>query len=235
VELTVFAAASLTDALQEAATAYETAVPGTTITLSFDSSAALRTQIEQGAPVDVFLSADTRSPQALGEAGLLDGAPVGFAGNELAIVVPSDDPAGIETPADLATDGVRIVAAGEEVPITAYTTQVIENLSDLPGYPADFAAAYEANIVSREDNVRAALAKIELGEGDAAVVYLTDARSSDQVRIVEIPAEANVASRYAGAVLAGSEELAAGQAFLDWLVGPDGQAILAAYGFVPPP
>lgn len=232
--LTVFAAASLRSVMEAVATTYEGAHPGTTITLATDSSAALAIQIEQGAPADVFLSADTRHPQALVDDGLADGQAVAFAGNELAIIVPSGDPGEVATPADLGRDGVRIIAAGTQVPITRYATQLIANLAALEGSPADFVAAYEANVASREDNVAAVVAKIELGEGDAGIVYRTDAAASDTVRI-EIPERANVRATYAGVVVGATDDPAAARSFLDWLVGADGQAVLAGFGFLPPP
>jgi molybdate transport system substrate-binding protein len=234
VELTVFGAASLKGALEQAKAAYETANPGTTVTLSTDSSAALGTQIEQGAPADVFLSADTANPKKLIDAGLADGDPVTFARNELAVIVPADNPAGITTPADLANAGVKVIAAGDEVPITKYATQLVENLAKEAGYPADFAAAYTANIASKEDNVKAIVAKMELGEGDAGIVYVTDAAASDKVSTIDVPASANVPATYDGVVIKASPNAAAARAFLDWFAGPDGQAILDGLGFLPP-
>jgi len=231
VELVVYGAASLEEALVAVRTAYEAATPGTRLTIATDSSATLRTQIEQGAPADLFLSADERNPQALVDGGLADGEAVVFAGNALAITVPLDNPAEIANPADLATPGVKIVAAGDEVPITGYAERVLSNLASLAGYPPDFVAAYAANVVSREENVKAVLAKIELGEADAAVVYATDARSSTGVRTVEIPVGANVAARYAGVVVKGAPHAAEAHALLDWLTGPTGTGILTSFGF----
>lgn len=231
VELTVYGAASLREPLAAIETAYEAATPGTRLTIATDSSATLRTQIEQGAPADLFLSADERNPRALVDGGLVDGGAVDFAGTALAIVVPPDNPAGLVTPADLARPGVKIVAAGDEVPITGYAEQLLANLAGLPGYPPGFVAACAANVVSREENVKAVLAKVELGEADAAVVYATDARSSARVRVVEIPVAANVAARYAGVVLKGSAHVAEAHALLDWLTGPTGSGILASFGF----
>lgn len=232
--MTVFAAASLRGALEVAGSTYEVAHPGTTITLSTDSSAALATQIAQGAPADVFLAADTTTPGRLVEDGLADGDPVLFAANELAIIVPRDNPAGIDGPADLAEPGIRIIAAGDEVPISRYTAQLIANLIGFDGVPAGFAAAYASNVVSKEDNVRAVVAKIELGEGDAAIVYATDAAASTRVTTSPVPPEANVVASYAGVVVAGSAAPESARAFLAWLAGPDGQAILARHGFLPP-
>jgi molybdate transport system substrate-binding protein len=234
VELTIFGAASLKSALEKTQAAYEAANAGTTLTLSTDSSSALETQIEQGAPADVFLSADTTNPKKLVDAGLADGAAVTFAGNKLTIIVPTANPAAITTPADLVKPGVRIIAAGDEVPITKYARQLVDNLAQESGYPADFAAMYAANVASKEDNVKAVVAKVELGEGDAGIVYVTDAKASTKVTTVDVPDTANVPATYAGVVVKASRNAAAARAFLDWFAGPDGQAILSTFGFLPP-
>jgi molybdate transport system substrate-binding protein len=233
-DLTIYGAASLKGALEQVKLAYEAAVPGTTLTMSTDSSATLAAQIEQGAPADVFLSADTKQPQALIDKGLADGAAVTFATNALTIIVPTANPGGIQTPADLAREGVKVIAAGDEVPITKYATQLVDDLATEAGYPADFAAAYTANTASKEDNVKAVVAKIELGEGDAAIVYVTDAKASNKVATIDVPADANVPATYDGVVIKASSHLAAATAFLAWLAGPDGQAILGTFGFLPP-
>ena len=233
-ELTVFGAASLKGVLDKTKAAFETAYPGTTVTISTDSSSALEMQIEQGAPADVFLSADTTNPKKLVDAGLAEGAAVAFAGNKLTIIVPTANPEGIRTPADLAKPGVKVIAAGDEVPITKYATQVVGNLAKEAGYPADFAAKCTRNVVSKEDNVKAVVAKIELGEGDAGFVYVTDAKASSRVTPVDVPDTANVPTPYAGVVVKASKNATAAKAFLDWFAGPDGQAILIEYGFLPP-
>jgi len=232
--LTIYGAASLKGALDQAKAAYETANPGTTLTISTDSSSALETQIEQGAPADVFLSADTTNPKKLVDKALADGDAVSFAGNKLTIVVPTANPAGITSPKDLATAGVKIIAAGDSVPITKYATQLVANLAKEAGYPAGFASACAANIASKEDNVKALIAKIELGEGDAGIVYVTDANASDKVKTIDVPATANVPATYDGVVVKASKNAAAARAFLAWFAGPDGQAILSALGFLPP-
>lgn len=230
--LTVFAAASLTAALAQAQDAYAASHPGVRLTVSTDSSAALETKIEQGAPADVFLSADTANPQRLVDAGLAVGALVPFAGNHLTVVVPAANPAGIRTPADLARRGLKVVAAGDAVPITTYADQVVANLAREPGYPADFAARYAANIVSREDNVAGVVAKVGLGEADAGIVYVTDARASTKVATIDLPEDANVPAAYGGVVVRGSGQAEA-TAFLSWLAGPSGQSILSSFGFLP--
>lgn len=233
--LTIFGAASLKGALEKTKAAWETSHPSSTLTISTDSSSALETQIEQGAPADVFLSADTTNPRKLVDKGLAAGAAVDFAGNVLTIIVPTANPAGIATPADLAKTGVKVIAAGDAVPVTKYATQLVANLAKDAGYPAGFAAAYTANIASKEDNVKAIVAKIELGEGDAGIVYVTDAKASTKVETIDVPAAANFPATYAGVVVKASPSIAAAQAFLTWLAGPDGHAILAGFGFMTPP
>jgi molybdate transport system substrate-binding protein len=232
--LTIYAASSLKAVMAKVQTAYEAANPGTTLSISTDSSSALETKIEQGAPADVFLSADTANPQKLVDKGLAAGAVTKFAGNLLTVIVPMANPAGIQTPADLARPGIKVVAAGDAVPITKYAAQLVANLATQPGYPADFVASYTANIVSREDNVAAVVAKIELGEGDAGIVYVTDAKTSTKVMTIAVPDAANVPATYGGVVVKASPNVAAAQAFLTWFAGPDGQAILASFGFLPP-
>ena len=234
-ELTIYGAASLKGVLEAAKAAYESTVGGVTIVISTDSSAALATKIQEGAPADLFLSADTSNPQKLVDAGLAAGDAVNFASNELAIVVPTGNPGEIETPADLARDGVRIIAAGDEVPITRYAAELVGNLATLPGYPDDVAAAYAANVLSEEENVKAVITKIELGEGDAGIVYATDAAASTNVETVAVPAGANVLATYAAVVVRDATNQVAAEAFLAWLQGPEGLAILQGLGFRPPP
>jgi molybdate transport system substrate-binding protein len=232
--LTILLAASLLDALAEVAEAYEAHDPETTLSLVAGSSAALRVQIEQGAPADVYLAADTINPRVLAEAGLVLGQPRPFASNRFAIVVPLQNPAGIESLADLARPGVRIVAAGPQVPISRYSAELLRRAQELPGFQPDLLERYQANVVSREDDVRAALAKVELGEGDAAIVYRTDARASSSVLAVELPPELEVAATYAGVVVSTSQRAEPAAQFLDWLIGPDGQRVLQRYGFLSP-
>lgn len=230
--LTVYAAASLKSALAKAQTAYE-ARSSVELTISTDSSTALETKIEQGAPADVFLSADTANPQKLVDAGLAGGV-VTFAKNLLTVIVPATNPAGIASAADLARPGVKIVAAADGVPIQTYALKLVANLANEPGYPVAFAAGYAANVVSHEDNVGAVASKISLGEGDAAIVYVTDARAWNNIATVTVPADANVPATYGGVVLQASTNKIAAGSFLAWLAGPgDGQAILASFGFLP--
>ena len=225
-EITVFGAASLRGAFESFVPALAAAT-GITPVYSFDGSSALRAQIEEGAPADVFASADTTNVTMLLEAGLANG-PVAFACNQLTIIVPAGNPAGITSAVDLGRPGVKVIAAGDEVPVTGYATQLVQNLG--------IADAYAANIVSREDNVAAVRSRIELGEGDAGIVYLTDAiASGDALMQVPVPAEANVPATYAAAVVAATDQDTEANGFLAWLTGPQGQSALAAFGFLPAP
>ena len=230
--VTIFAAASLTDAFEDLAAAY-TEATGTEIALAFDASSALRTQIIEGAPADLFASADTGNAEQVVDAGLADGAARAFAANALTIVVPDEEGGPVDSWEDLARDDLRIVAAGEDVPISRYAAELVANLASDDRAPAGFAEAYEANIVSHEDNVRAVLTKIEEGEGDAAIVYRTDALSSDAVRMISAPETANVATTYAFVIV--EDAAPETTAFADWLVGPEEQAILEEHGFLPAP
>lgn len=230
--LTVFAAASLRDVLAGAAARHE-AASGVPITTAFDSTAALRVQIEQGAPADVLAAADMTNPQRLVDAGLAGGPVTAFAGNRVVMITPADNPAAIAGPVDLAAPWVRIVAAGQGVPITAYAEEAIDRLAAIEGYPPDYARRLDANLVSREDNVRAVLAKVELGEADAALVYATDAGESDAVLTFELPDAAQVRVEYGAVVTAASTDAEAARGFVGWLAGPDGQMLLVDHGFVP--
>ena len=234
VELTIYAASSLKAALDKTRTEYEAAHPGMTLTVSTDASSALETKIEQGAPADLLLSADTTNPQKLVDNGLTVGPGVTFAKNQLTIVTPKDNPAKIQTPKDLANRGVKIIAAGDAVPITKYATQLVGNLAKEPGYPANFVTAYDANVVSKEDNVSGIVTKVATGNGDAGIVYVTDANGKADLATVDVPPDANVIATYAGVVVKTSPNPDAANAFLTWFAGAGGQAILGSFGFLPP-
>ncbi|MDQ3693379.1 MAG: molybdate ABC transporter substrate-binding protein [Chloroflexota bacterium] len=234
--LTVFAAASLTDAFTEIAADLEAANPGLTITYNFAGSQTLVTQMTEGAAADVFASANLAQMTAAVEAGLIAGEPEPFVSNRLAIVVPSDNPAALASAADLATDGLRLVLAQAEVPVGAYARQAVCLMGqDSAAYGEDFVARVAANVVSEEDDVREVLTKVQLGEADAGIVYVSDAAvAGDDVELIEIPDPVNVLATYPIApVVAGDPGLSA--AFIAYLLGPDGRETLAAYGFGPVP
>lgn len=230
--LVVLAAASMKAPLERAAAAYEPTRPGLVIDLAFDSSAALRTQIVEGAPADLFLSADLANPERIQAAGLGGGPVTPFARNGVVIAAPVERLA-VESWHDLARDDVAIIAAGPDVPISAYATQLVAALAALPEAGGGYAAAYEHNVVSREDNVRAVAAKLELGEGDAGIVYRTDAIGSTNLRTIPLPDGVDVTATYGAIVIRRSEQGAEAAAFLGWLSGPDGQSILVDAGFEP--
>lgn len=230
----VYGASSLTNVVTTLTGAYTGVSPNSVQFINtFGSSAALRTQIEQGAPAGIFLSADTANPQALIDEGLVDGGLLEFATNRLTLIVPAGNPANIASLADLARPGVKVIAAGDDVPISKYANQVVANLAGIAGYPADFAALYEANVVSKEDNVAAVLSKIELGEGDAAIVYVTDA-ATVRVEHIDIPDSANVTATYAGVILKHAQGSMSAHRFLDWLRSFGAVQILTRAGFGTP-
>ena len=226
-ELTVFAAASLRSVVAELETAWLEEHPDTRLTVASEASNVLAAQIAEGAPADVFLSADTLRPAELTAQGLTAGQPQPFVRNRLSLVVPAADGA-VRSAADLVRPGLRIVGISEGAPITRYTQQAIEVLARSAPDPAGFRAAVAANVVSREDNVRAALAKVELGEGDAAFVYVTDARTAEGVREVALPEDVEVTADYA-VVQVSDRPLAA--EFVRWLGGPAALDVIEAAGF----
>jgi molybdate transport system substrate-binding protein len=233
-DLTVFAAASLTDAFEEMKVDLEATYPGLTITYNFAGSQALVTQLTEGAAADVFASANTAQMTAASDAGLIAGDPVTFVRNRLAIVTPADNPAAIAAPADLSKRGVRLVLAQPEVPAGRYAREAVcamgANTSD---YGENFVARVAANLVSEEEDVRDALAKVQLGEADAGIVYVSDAAAAgDQVQVIPIPDDVNILAAYPVAAVAGGDESLAA-AFIAYLLGSEGQATLQDYGFEP--
>jgi molybdate transport system substrate-binding protein len=227
--LTVFAAASLAAAFREMAPEFERAADWK-VRFSFGASSALRAQVQQGAPADVFASADWAQMRPLAAARVV-AEPVVFARNRLVVAVPAANPGRIRSPADLSRPGVRLVSAPEVVPIGGYTQRALRKLALQPGYGSAYSARVNANVVSREPNVRAILAKVELGEADAAIVYESDARSSRRVRAIPIPDAANVLAEYPAAVVTASRHRAGAEAFIRYLGSAQARAILRARGF----
>lgn len=226
--LSISAASSLTEAFGELERVFERAHPGVDVAVTFAGSQVLRIQIEEGAPADVFASANPEHLQALVEAGIVREGHV-FANNELVAIVPTDNPAGIDSFADL-PQARRLVLGTPDVPVGRYAREALAGADSLirPG----FSAAVLENLVSEESNVRLARAKVELGEADAAIVYLTDAVGSDRIRSVSIPDEMNVQAEYLIGVVEreGSSEHA--DAWLDLVLSGEGRAVLTRYGFV---
>lgn len=231
--LTVFAASSLTGTFTAMAAVFEHEHPALEVECNFASSSALATQVEQGAPADVFASADGPQMQRVARQGLLAGEAVTFAQNVLVIAARSDGSPRIDTPRDLARPGARIVLAARDVPIGAYAHQTLARLGADPAYGPAYERAVLTNVVSEEANARAVLAKVELGEADAGIVYATDARSaSPRVRAITIPAPANVVARYPIASLRDARNPAAAVAFVAYVTGAAGQGMLRDAGFL---
>jgi len=230
--LTVFAAASLTDAFGEVAAAFSAANPGVTVAFNFAGSNQLATQIGAGAPADVFASANQAQMDVAVETGRIDaGAPQVFVTNRLVVVVPADNPASITDLTDLATPGVVLILAAEEVPAGRYALEIMDRASDAVGVGSTFRDDVLANVVSYEENVRSVLNKVVLGEADAGIVYTSDAISKPGVTAIEIPDELNVLAEYPIAVLNDSAYAEDAAAFVAYVLGPEGQATLANYGF----
>ncbi|MFN8592777.1 MAG: molybdate ABC transporter substrate-binding protein [Thermomicrobiales bacterium] len=233
-DLTVFAAASLTDAFGEMKTDLEAAHPGLTITYNFGGSQALVTQLKEGAAADVFAAANATQMKAAAANGSISGEPETFVRNELVIVTPADNPAGIDAPADLGQDGLRLVLAQAEVPAGRYAREsVCKMAEDTATFGEGFSDRVAANVVSKEEDVRDVLTKVELGEADAGIVYVSDAFvAGDKVRLIEIPADENVIATYPIATVTGGDE-ALGDTFIRYVLSGEGQATLQAFGFTP--
>jgi molybdate transport system substrate-binding protein len=229
----VFAAASLTEAFQEIAALYESENPGDTVELNFAGSQTLRFQIEQGAPADVFASADMAHMQALEDSGLVERAAV-FARNRLVIVTPAAK-GRVGRIADVARPGLRIVLAEPSVPAGRYAAEVIAKIAATAARREEFVARVEANIASRETNVRGVLSKVMLGEADAAFVYATDAAvAAHAVRVIAIPDSLNAIAEYPIALLAASEAPEQATRFVYMVLGPLGWEVLKRRGFETP-
>lgn len=232
-EVDIFAASSLTDAFNAIAEDLEAANPGLDLVFNYAGSQALVTQLSEGAGADVFASANNTQMNAAIDAGVISGDPSIFAQNRLAIVVPKDNPAGITSFADLGKDGVKLVLAAEDVPVGQYGRLAICNAgADTATYGDGFVDSVSGNIVSNETNVKNVLAKVQLGEADAGIVYVTDvtADASADVTLIDIPNDVNVIAKYPVAAVEGGDSESA-EAFISYLLSDEGQTTLESFGF----
>jgi molybdate transport system substrate-binding protein len=225
--LKVFAASSLTDAFTEIGQKFEATNRGVRVLLNFASSSQLAAQLVENVDADVFASANEKQMQVVVDSGRITTTPSIFTTNRLTIIVPSDNPAGIQSPADLANPGIALVLAAPEVPVRGYSDQVIAMLGD-----ETYQAAVYANLISEEANVRQVVAKVALGEADAGMVYTSDITPdvADKLLVISIPQEFNVVAQYPIAVLdSGNVELA--QRFINYVLNDEGQAVMKTWGF----
>jgi molybdate transport system substrate-binding protein len=221
--LNVFAAASLTESFTQIGKDFEAANPGTTVKFNFAGSSALATQINQGAPADVFASAAPTNMKTVTDAGNADGTPTTFVKNQLVIAVPKGNPKHIAGLADLTKPGVKVAECAAAVPCGAAATKALA------------AAKVKLTPVTLEQDVKSALAKVKLGEVDAALVYRTDAKAAaSDVDGIEFAESAGAINSYPIVVLKNSKNKTAAQAFVSYVLSDKGMAVLTAAGFQAP-
>ena len=230
-ELIIFAAASLTNAFEELGEAFTAQEGGVPVVFNFGGSSQLATQLNEGIPADIFAPANDAQMQVVVDGGRITAeSVVPFVSNRLTVIVPAANPAGITTREDLARPGVQLILAVAGVPVRDYADEMVATM------PAGFQEAFYANLVSEEENVRQVAAKIALGEGDAGIVYTSDVTPdiAGRVQQIEIPDAQNVIASYPIAPLLDAPRPELAQRFIDFILSPEGQAILARWGFTPP-
>jgi molybdate transport system substrate-binding protein len=233
--LTVFAAASLTEAFTELGKAYEAEHPGVTITFNFAGSQQLAQQLAQGAPGDVFASADRAQMDAAIQASRVALENIqALAGNQLVIAAPLNNPAQIKDLSSLTQPGIKIVLAAPEVPAGKYAQQFLDKATKSGSYGANYKEEVLKNVVSYEENVRAVLSKVALGEADAGIVYRTDVTQAlySKVALLSIPDEFNIQVTYIIAPVSDSPHSGTAADFVAYTVSPAGQEILSRFGFL---
>ncbi len=231
--LTVFAASSLTDAFGVLAKSFEEHNPGIEVRQTFESSSTLLTQIQQGAPADVFASAAEEEMNAAVDDDLVAGEPVIFAKNREVIMVPKDNPANIESLRDLSKPGIKLVLAEAGVPAADYAREILGKAD--AEYGGDFEQEVLSNVVSREADVRACVSRVALGDADATFGYASDYTPDvrDRVLVIQIPENLNITATYPIAALKGAEDPKLAQRWIDLIVSDEGQRVLEKWGFEP--
>lgn len=228
ISINVSAASSLTESLNEIKNLYKTKT-GTDINLNFASSGVLKTQIEQGADVDIFLSANFSHYDDLNKLGLIKNGKQ-FAENSLVLAVSSENTT-IEKLEDISKTDTKVIFANDSVPVGKYTLEILDNYNEILG--DDFSEKVKSNVVSQEENVRQVLSKVALGEGDCAIVYATDITSSvkDKVRVIEINEECNVKGEYWAGVIKKDSLNTAADDFFEYIFSDAAADIFRKYGF----
>jgi molybdate transport system substrate-binding protein len=230
--LTVFAAASLTDAFQEIGKGFESANPGVKVNLSFAGSQVLRTQLEQGAVADIFASADHKNMDLIIRDNLVaSNSYQDFVTNRLVVILPHGNPAMVETLEDLARPNLKLILVDASVPAGDYARQILSNMSEDPIYGSDFSSSVLANVVSNEIDVRQVVTKVELGEADAGIVYVSDAVAAPDLSTISIPEQYNVIAKYPIAIMVNSPNPDLAAAFVGYVISPAGQAVMNKWGF----
>jgi molybdate transport system substrate-binding protein len=229
--LTVFAASSLTDAFGELAEIFEEQNPGTEVRQSFESSSTLLTQIQQGAPADVFASAAPEEMRTAAKDGLVAGEPEIFARNYEVIMVPEDNPARLESMRDLSKPGIKLVLAEDGVPAADYAVEILGRAN--AEYGVGFRQDVLSNVVSREADVRASVGRVVLGDADATFGYASDYTPDirDRVRVIRIPENLNIIATYPIAVLKDAKDPELARNWVDLVVSDRGQRVLEKWGF----
>lgn len=232
--LTVYAAASLTDAFQEIGADFQHAHANVTVSFNFAGSQQLEQQLAQGATADVFASANTKYMDVAITAGVIAaGAQKTFARNRLIVIVPKNNPAHIQTLQDLGKRGVKLVLADKSVPVGQYALTFLDKASADPAFGAAYKANVLQNVVSFEENVKSVFSKVQLGEADAGIVYTSDVSThGDEVSSVAIPDVLNTIAIYPIAALKASHNASMAQQFVAYVLSTEGQAVLTKYGFV---
>jgi len=233
--VTIFAAASLTDAFESIAETYETLNPSVDLVFNFAGSSTLAAQLAQDAPADIFASANPMQMRVVHDAGRIDLPSRPFAYNQLIVILPIDNPANITQLADLTRSDTNLVIAAPDVPVRVYTDTVLHQLALADELPDDFAEQVLSNVVSEEGNVRRVVAKIALGEADAGIVYTSDVTPDirDQLITIPIPDAFNVKATYPIALLNDAQHPQEAGDFLNFVLSDTGQMLLAEWGFIP--
>ena len=232
--LNVFAAASLTESFTEIGKSFQAAHNGVTVKFNFAGSQALVQQMTSGAPADVFASADQANMKKATDANLVD-TPQVFAKNRLVVITPANN-AKVASLKDLATKGVKIDIEAPSVPAGKYSLQVLDKMGQSSEFGKSYESAVKGNFVSQEDNVKAVVTKVQFGEADAGFVYLTDVTASvaSKVKELTIPDNYNVIAQYPIAATKNSKDATDAQAFVQYVLSSDGQAVLQKYKFISP-
>jgi molybdate transport system substrate-binding protein len=221
--LVVFAATSLTDAFDKIGAQFEKAHPGVTVKFNYNGSSSLATSITQGAPADVFASAAPANMDTVTKAGDASGTPQTFTSNTGEIMVESGNPHKIKSVKDLANPKIKVVVCAPAVPCGAVAQAIFKN------------AGVTVKPVSEEQNVGGVITKVTLGEADAGIVYVTDVKANEsKAEGVPIPADQNDVTEYPIVEVKGAPNASAAKAFISYVLGPDGQQVLASFGFMPP-